>query len=181
MLQRHAQLALQLQHIVRGLLHRCVEQLEARAAEVLRAVHRGVGIAQDFVGQVMAVVADRNADARREYKFGFAQREGLGHRGEDALRDLHSGRRERHVFQQDRELVAGQPCDHVLVAHAGEQPARDFLQDGVADEMAEVVADDLEAVHVHEQQRAASFEVAPDEAEHAFEAIAQIAAIGQAS
>ena len=57
-----------------------------------------------------------------------------------------------HVLEQDRELVAGQARDHVRLAHAAAQAARDLLQHLVAGEVAQAVVDDLEAVDVDVEQ-----------------------------
>ena len=54
-------------------------------------------------------------------------------------------------FEQDGELVAAQPGDGVAGAQARLEPPRDRDQQLVADQVAEAVVDDLEAVEVEEE------------------------------
>ena len=60
------------------------------------------------------------------------------------------------VAQDDRELVAAEPRDEVELADALPQQPADVGDELVADRVAEAVVDDLEAVEVEHQQRAAS-------------------------
>ena len=55
------------------------------------------------------------------------------------------------VVQENRELIAAQPREHVRPAQARFEPARHGDQQLVADQMAEAVVDDLEAVEIEIQ------------------------------
>ena len=56
---------------------------------------------------------------------------------------------------EDRELVAAQPREQILLAHLAREALRDLAQQVVAALVAEDVVDLLEAVEVDEQQREA--------------------------
>jgi hypothetical protein len=77
--------------------------------------------------------------------------------------------RDRHVLQQDRELVAAQARHGVFGAQAGAQPSRHFAQGRVAGGVPERVVDQLEAVEVEEQH-----------GQHALRAAAARDGVGQA-
>ena len=83
------------------------------------------------------------------------------------------------VGEQDGELVAAQPRDHVGVADGAAQQAADGDQELVAGVVAEGVVDLLEVVEVEQQQRAARA-VAPAPLEVALELGVEAAPVGQA-
>ncbi len=57
------------------------------------------------------------------------------------------------AVEQDRELVAAEPCDDVAVPDGGEQSGGDHPEQLVADLMAEQVVDGLEVVEVETEER----------------------------
>jgi hypothetical protein len=86
---------------------------------------------------------------------------------------------ERFTFRQHHhELVAADAADGVADAQLVHQPRGDFLQQLVADRVAERVVDGLEAIQVDEHHRGA-LAVAVAERERLREAVLQQAAIGQ--
>lgn len=178
--QRLAQFALQRQHVDRLALQRRVEQHVAAATQRLGAVQRGVGIAHQFVGQTVALVANRDADARRwrNHLAGHVHR--LPELFQHALGDHRGGAGHVYVLEQDRELVARQARDDIGVAHAGLQAGGDRLEHFVAGEVAKAVVDDLESVDVEVQQCAAVAGLVPEPGQRAVEALAQVVAVGQA-
>ena len=57
------------------------------------------------------------------------------------------------ILQDDDELIAAKPGDHVASPHAAPQPAADLGQQAIAGVMAEEIVDDLEAIEIDEQHR----------------------------
>ena len=150
--------------------HALLEDHVARLAERLRAVHRRVGVAQQFFGMLVVRPAHRDADARRHEDVAAAvDLHRLAEERLDALGD------ELHVagpvdaVQQDRELVAAEPRQHVAGAQAGRELVRDRGQQLVAHEVAKAVVHQLEAVDVDEEDRVAVIAHALGASEHASE------------
>jgi len=121
---------------------------EAPLAGLLGLVHGTVGPVQQIVDvAILARMAERTADAAGEgqqmaghvgrYRHGCQQP--LAQGGQLQLR-LAQGR------QYDGELVAGQARHHVAGAHLGTEHVGKALQQGVADMVAELIVDPLEAV-----------------------------------
>ncbi len=136
-----------------SLVQRRVEHRVPAAALVLGAVHRGVGVADDRLCR--GVTADhRDADRRVQIDVLLADRErelqALEHAIGNGLRLVLVVQ----ALEQERELVAAEPGDGVAWSQALRQPLRRRQQDLVADEMAERVVDDLEAVEVEEEDGA---------------------------
>ena len=125
------------------------------------------------------VVANGDPDARRrrEHLAGHLHR--LAEFFEHALGDLSGGAGPVDILEQDRELVARQARDQVGIAHARLQAGGDLLEHLVAGEVAEAVVDDLEAVDVEVQQRAAAVWLVLEPRQRAVEPGAQVVSVGQ--
>ena len=95
--------------------------------------------------------ADRDADARRGEDFAAADRERRAQRLLDAEGDHVRLLLLDQSVQQDGELVAAQPRQHVALAQAPFEAARDGDQQLVADQVAEAVVDHLEPVEIEVQ------------------------------
>ena len=103
----------------------------------------------------MRVRPGRGRDGQRPHRF--------EHRGGDAVGLLGRG-----LGEQDRELVAAEPGEHVGLAQAAAQQLRDAHDQLVAGRVAERVVDRLEVVEVEHDRRALG-PVAVDEGDVAFE------------
>ena len=101
----------------RARAHRVVEHLDAASPALLGVVHRGVGVAQQLVGRLVAGRGERDADAqRRRTSRRRARRTAARPTSRQALRDLDRAfarRRRAQVLAQDRELVAAEAGDGV--------------------------------------------------------------------
>ena len=138
----------------RSRAHLVVEHFDAPAARLLRVVHRGVGVAEQLLRELVARSRQRDPDARPHEHLGAAHDSRADHGGEEALGDLDreiaSGIR-RQVLAQDRELVAAEPGDRVARSdHALELP-RDLDEQLVAGVVAQTVVDVLEPVEIEER------------------------------
>ena len=150
-LQRAAQRALQRVLLQAPLREVGVEELVGIAAELLRAVHRDVGVLQELLGIVGVVGIDADADRRRHVDVVLLDAERLRDRVEQLLRDAAQHRRIVEILDDDHELVAAEARQQVGLAQRGRELARDALQELVADPVAERVVDVLEPVEVDEQ------------------------------
>ena len=154
-------------------------ELEVVSAIFLGAIHRRIGVADQFVdrGPVARIQADayRRCDVelttfeveRRRYR-----RQELGG---------HAGGIPRcaQVGQGHEEFVAAQAGDDVGIAQRRLDASRRFLEQFVAGLVSERIVDGLEIVQVDEQQRRRGI-VTARQREHALEALGQERAIGQA-
>ena len=152
-LQRRAQIHLQQPPRLRARIHAGLEEAIGAAAVRLGAVQREVGVLQQLV-RIVAVLrrqrdADRDADhdlmvvdlVRRRDHLDEAAGKG-SRRGFLGAPDLDHG-----------ELVAAEPRHGVARADGGLQPAADFLEQRIADGMAERVVDVLEVIEIEAQHR----------------------------
>ena len=87
-LDRVAQVALDRHPLDQTTAQRGVERLEAPAAELLGAVHRGVRVAQQLLGGPGPSLADGDADAGRDEHLVSVDLKGLDDRVDQALRDF---------------------------------------------------------------------------------------------
>ncbi|RMS60168.1 hypothetical protein ALP65_04561, partial [Pseudomonas aeruginosa] len=142
-LQGLAQVMEQLQLFLGVGVHRTLEEAVAVPSLVLGVIHRRVGIDHQFVAGLPVAGVERDADARRDPHLvaGYLVRladplhQFLGQgRGVGGLAGLD---------QQD-ELVAAEPGNHVLVAGRGAQPFGDGVEHRIAGGMAVLVVDRLE-------------------------------------
>ena len=104
--QRGAQFVLQTEHIHRVALQRFVEHHETMAAGALGAVQRDIGITQQLVGRVVALIADRDADAGRGTQLVVVDQQRLPQRLEHPLGNLACGLRDWRILQQHCEFIA---------------------------------------------------------------------------
>jgi hypothetical protein len=167
-LERAPQVVLDLKALGGVAAHDGVEQLEAPAAVLLGAVHRGIGLADEVLRGPGQVSGDRDPDARGDELLGRAELERpaqcFGHALGDADRQL--GLRE--VVADHAELVAAEARDRVTGAqHVGE-PRGQHAQQLIPGAVPERVVDELEAVEVEEEdggRRSASSAVVQGERE----------------
>ena len=128
-------------------------ELEAPAAALLGAVHRGVGVAQEVGRIVVGALGERDAEARGDEVVARREHDRLA----DGLRDAlgHPDRLARAVelLAHDQELVAAEPRHGVGRADRIVQPRRERDQQVVARRVAERVVDQLELVEVEQQHR----------------------------
>ena len=101
-----------------------VEHLVPRLAPGLGVIHRGVGVAHDLFGTVVAEVAECDADARGREDFAAADRERRAERVLDPERDGVGLRFVPKLVEEDREFVTTEPRERIPVAQAPFQPAR---------------------------------------------------------
>ena len=131
-----------------------VDDLVPGTALALRLVHRGVGVLEELLGELVAPTRERDADAGRHLDFGRRE-------DERAPRPpRRSGPRSRRppprsfeVLAQDDELVARQARQGVARTQQRGQALGDGDQQLVADAVAVEVVDQLEPVEIDEQDR----------------------------
>jgi hypothetical protein len=128
-----------------------VEELEGVAPELLRAIHRDVGVLQQLLGIVRIVGIDADADRRGHVDVVLFDPERMGDRVEEPLRDAGEQRRFLEILDDDHELVAAEPRQQADLAQRMGKRAAHFLQQFVADPVTERVVDILEPVEVDEQ------------------------------
>ena len=152
-LQRAAQVGLELEPGDRRRVHLGFVDAVAALALALGPVHRGVGVAQELVGVVAVRAREGDSGARVDEDLLARDEERRLERVDEALRGLARGGRCREALEQDRELVAAEPGRGVGAAEHRLQPGRDVDEQPVADGVAEAVVDGLERVEVEEQHR----------------------------
>ena len=151
MLDRVADLGLELDPLVGPLTRLLVEQLEARTSPVLGSVHRGVRLPDDRVGRHRGVVDQRDADADRRGQRRAVHLDRLAGGLGDAVGDEHHLALGCEPLEQEREFVAAEARHRV---HRAQQRAQPFPQGGehaIAGGVAARVVDLLEVVEVEEQ------------------------------
>ena len=119
----------------------------------LDVIHRCVGVAEQSVGG-RAVVGDPNADTDRERVVETAGLNGLGDETRNASADRLGQCQRLEVFgdvEDDRELIATDARDGVVGARRKNQALRSKVQNVVADGVAVVVVDPLEAIKIADQ------------------------------
>src|SRR4029079_11212572 len=85
-----------------------------------------------------------------------------------------------HVVDEDRELVAAEAGERVAGTDAALEAPGDFDEELVAREVAQAVVDDLEAVHVDEEDGEAVVGPPGREADRLAEAVEEEGAVGKA-
>ena len=133
-------------------VHRLVEQLAPGAAAALRAVHRGVGVAQETRGALGRASGDGDSDARGDDDLGSIEGEGLVERLDGALGELDRLLLVGKVLADDDELVASESRHDVVAPDGRGEPAADGNEEVVSGVVAEPVVDDLEPIEVEEEQ-----------------------------
>ena len=157
-LERAAQLALQHEPLDgRGIHVRYVKR-PGIAAVLLGVVHRRIGVA-DQVDHVLGIVrADRDADARGQVDLLLIHVERAADLVEQRAGEGAEARTvvevRGQVIHEHRELIAGEPADHGLLAQHPRQPLTQDFQRAIAGGVPEGVVDVLEAVQVEIQEGA---------------------------
>lgn len=130
-------------------VHARLERLVTPLAGALCAVHRQVGVAKQVVAA--AILAGRDADARRDVDLLALDFERSPQLGQNALGHQLGSPRRADVLEQDRELVAAEARRRIGWPQAATQSARHEDEQLVARDVPEAVVDVLEAVEVEEE------------------------------
>ena len=132
-------------------MRRDVEHLGSVATVFLRAVHRGVGVAQQRLGRIVLPVGHRDPDRGGDEHLSFDERDRLRDHLGNPFRDELGRLRARHVLAQHGELVATESRDDVVGTHRAAEAVGDRDEQPVSRRVAEAVVHHLEAVEVEEQ------------------------------
>ena len=138
---------------LRARVHAGLEEAIGAAAVGLGAVQREVGVLQQLVGIAAVLRRQRDADRDADHDLMVVD---LVRRGDhlDETAGERSGRSLLGAADLDHgELVAAEPRHGVVLADGGLQPAADFLQQRIANGMAERVVDVLEMIEVEAEHR----------------------------
>ena len=150
-LQGAAQIALEFELAQRVFVQAFVEQGEGVAAGRLGAVHGHVGVAQQLFRIAIAGVGQRDADAGRGVELLAGDAHRFGQAADHPFGHHHGVARFLDAIDDDGEFVAAEARDRVRFAHATADAARGLLQQFVADQVADRIVDDLEAVEIEEE------------------------------
>ena len=148
--QAVTQLAFQIEQTQSFLMQMLVEYFEAMSPVCLGPIHRHVGIAQQFFGVEVALIAESDADAGRRIELFAREAHRLAQCVEYALSRMIGVLRTMDIFQQEGELVTAQARDDIGFPYAGGDPLTGQLEQLIANQVANAVVDDLEAVKVEE-------------------------------
>ena len=168
---------------VHGLLHVRVEKAQRVAPRVFRAVHRHIGLFEDFVHAGALPVQQRDADAGRAMVFVPRQVVGLcqvraQHFAQHAGLACGLGGVGAQVLQHHHELVSTQARHGIEFAHMALEAARHFREQHVAHLMPARVVQGLEVVQVYKQHGRRHSRAAAA-GQHLLQAVYQQAAVGQ--
>ena len=108
-----AKISLELQLVDRAPVHVRVEDFMAGEASSLGSIERGVGIAEHVVVARVARAGQRDADADRGEDLGPDDGEGQRHGILDALCHANRIALAVQIVEENRELIAHHPCQHV--------------------------------------------------------------------
>ena len=174
-LDRHRQIAGQLQLLGAFIRQAAGEEAYVIAAFGLDLVHRAVGAA-DQRGCVVGVDGcDRHADAGRQEVGAVGQHQRLFDLGQHGARDAFDFAAVIELREQRDEFVAAHAADDILRAHRLAHAPRHFDQRLVAGGVAQRVIDQLVAVEIDVQQRRALIGLEPR-----VELLQQVCAVRQA-
>src|SRR5216684_1308861 len=179
-LQRAAQVGLELEQLHRAVVHGGVELYAASAALRLGAIEGGVCVAQEILGPGVECVAVGDADAHAAEHLLATEHERGAQRVLKTVGHLERIVARLHVLEQDGELVAAQTRHGVARPQTVGQPPPHLGQQLVAARVPEAVVDDLEAIHVEEEDGEAVLVPALLQREPVGEAIHEERAVGQA-
>ncbi len=152
--QRRAQIELEHAPRLGAGVHAGLEESIGAAAVGLGAVEREVGVLQKLIRIVAVVGRERDADADADHELMAGDVVGLGdpfdqsagqrggRRGIAAAAELH------HC-----EFVAAESRHRIVIGDAFGKPAGDFLEQGVADGVAERIVDFLEVIEIEAKHR----------------------------
>jgi hypothetical protein len=127
-------------------------ELVVVAAGILGVIHRRVGVAQQGVGILAVAREQADADARRGVQHMIGHLVILGQTALDLAGNAGGGQRTVDFRQDHDEFIAAQPGYQVAGPDAAAQALRHFLQQFVADVMAQRVVDVLEIVEIDQHQ-----------------------------
>src|SRR5439155_13472226 len=99
--------------------HRRLEDLEARAAPLLGAVHGEVGVPEEVLGPILAVVAQGDTDAGADEDLVAAEVDGLTDVVDHAPGHARRAGFVLHLLEEDGELVTAHAGNCVLAANRG--------------------------------------------------------------
>jgi hypothetical protein len=130
-----------------------LEDLVAVLPGLLRHVHGHVRVAEQLIGsapRVGELVGHSDADARADEDLLALEVERSLERREDPHGDVGRAKSLTAVLEEDRELVASEPCRRVRSPQGVLHPFAHFRQHEVSGLMSEGVVDRLEVVQVHQ-------------------------------
>ena len=116
--ERAPQVALELEPLLHHAVQLVREELEVVAAVLLRAVHRGVRVLQQRVRVAAVVGVQRHADAAGDLELALRRAPRLRDHFQHPLHRRADGVRLALAVDQQHELVAAEPRDRVVLAHA---------------------------------------------------------------
>ena len=150
-LDRLPECVLGVETIERSLSGDVVEQHQAPAAGLLRAVHRGVGVTNQILGVLLGIDRERDPDAGTGDHVAVREVEWKTERLEEPLSDRDGILLVAEVLAEHRELIAAEAGDRLLAAQRVLEALRDGEDELVARGMPQAVVDHLEAVEVEEK------------------------------
>src|SRR5919202_3668863 len=125
---------------------------------LLGVIHRAVGIAEQALRGVLIASGQDDAQARRYRELVAGDEKRSLERLDDPVADDRGFGLAGDVLAEDDELIASQPGDRVLLAHAVSDARGERLEQLVAGGVAEAVVYPLEAVDVEKEQRGGTWE-----------------------
>src|SRR3974390_2491835 len=128
--------------------HSRLEYLDAVAANALGVVHRELGILKRPRGAVRLVFGQRQPDRGGEEDLAFVERDRRAQRAPHGFGEGDDARGLFLRYQDQRELIAGEPCQRILWLEQTTNPARNGEQDRVTDRDADRIVDLLEAIEI---------------------------------
>ena len=153
LVERTVEITFELQPPGRPLGMVVVEHLDACSATRLGLIHRGVGVAQQDIGAVVATDRQRDAHAHREEHRLIADAQRVLKILEESFGHEHGIVGTGDVLEQHDELVAAETADGVVGAEHRCEPFGEPDEHVVAGRVTEAVVDDLEVVDVEEHHR----------------------------
>ena len=127
-----------------------VEELDTTPTSILGAVHRGIGVADELVGRVVATGPDRDTDRGGEHHLVGIQDERSAQRFVETAREVGDLVDVVHLVAEHDELVAAEPRDGVALTRPRPQPLGNVDEQRVTDVVAEAVVDVLEPIQVEQ-------------------------------
>src|SRR5207302_10936486 len=157
-----------------------IDRVDAEAAPgTLGRVHGDVGATRQRIGIVSVLREHGDPDAHVDSDRLVIDREGLADSLHDLFRDQHRPRDVGRAPGHYSKLVPTVAGDGARLAQHAPHPLGNLLQQTVTGLVAEAVVHALEAVEVHQQQRA-RFHLALAGADRFFQALAEEGPVGQA-
>lgn len=112
-----------------------------------------IGCFEKLIARHALRVAGNAAADRCEHRYGIIRKHWpLRNRVRDTLASQSRGL--QVALEEDRELVAADPADHVSLSQASGQPLRDLDENRIPNLMAVTIDDTLEIIHIYDRDRA---------------------------